>query len=262
MSTPPPPTYAPSPQTSPEPAQPRLSETARLIDTFIAPRKTFADIRVNPRWWVAWLVSAVIGVVFAVVVVQKIDMVQLTRHQIEQSKVRQSQFEQLPPERQEQQLRFAANITKIAFYATPFFGLILGVVFAAVLMGVFNFIFAAEVGFPEALAIVFYSLLPRSLYALLMSVSLGVASDPNSIDITGNPMPTNIGFFMDPQGNKFIYSLLSNLDLFAIWTVVLLGLGFATVSSNKKLTAGSGIATMCVIYGILILIGAAVKAAF
>lgn len=263
MSTPPPPTYAPSPQPlSPQPAQPRLSEPARLIDTFIAPHKTFADIKVNPRWWVAWLVSAIIGVVFAVVVGQKIDMAQFTRHQIEQSKFAQKQMEQLTPEQQEQQIRIRASVTKVVFYVTPLFGLILGVVFAAVLMGIFNFVLAAEVTFPQALAIVFYSLLPRALLALLMSVSLGVASDPNSIDIAGNPMPTNIGFFMDPQGNKFIYSLISNLDLFAIWTVVLLGLGFATVSSNKKLTAGTGITTVFVIYGILILIGAALKAAF
>lgn len=263
MSTPPPPAFAPPSQPlSPEPAQPRLSEPARLIDTFIAPRKTFADIRVNPRWWVAWLISAIIGIVFAVVVGQKVDMAQFTRHQIEQSKFAQKQMEQLTPEQQEKQIGIRASVTKIVFYATPFVGLLLGVVFAAVLMGIFNFVLAAEVGFAEALAIVFYSLLPRTLFALLISVSLAVASDPNSIDIAGNPMPTNLAFFMDPQGNKFIYSLLSNLDLFALWTVVLLGLGFATVSSNKKLTAGTGITTMCVIYGILILIGAALKAAF
>lgn len=262
MSTPPP-AYAAVPPVSPEPGQPRLSEGERLVDTFIAPRKTFADIGVNSSWWVPWLLSTILGLAFGAVAAQKLDMVEFSRHQIEQSKFAQRQFEQLSPEQQEQNLRIRAAISKGAFYIAPiFFTVLFGLVAAAVLMGVFNFGFAAEVTFSQAMAIVFYSFLPRAILSILLGVSLLVASDPNSIDFTGNPMPTNVGFFMDPGGNKFIYSLISNVDLIALWTVVLLGLGFATVSKNKKLTAGTGIATMCVLYGLLILIGAGLKAAF
>jgi hypothetical protein len=262
MSTPPP-TYAPVPSpVSPEPAQPRLSEGARLVNTFIAPRKTFEDIRLNSSWWVPWLLTAILSIAFGAIAAQKIDMVQFARHQVEQSKIAQRQFEQLSPEQQEQQIRIRAATTKVIFYIAPIFSLIIGLVAAAVLMAVFNFGFAAEVTFPQSLAIVFYSFLPRAILAILLGVSLLVASDPNSIDIAGNPMPTNIGFFMDPGGNKFIYSLISNLDLFALWTVCLLGLGFAAVSRNKKLTPGTGIATMLVIYAVLIVIGAGLKAAF
>jgi FtsH-binding integral membrane protein len=155
-----------------------------------------------------------------------------------------------------------ATIAKVAFYMSPVINLILGLLFAAVLMAVFNFGFAAEVPFQRALAIVFYSLLPRTVYFILLCVSLLVSSDPNSIDIAGNPMPTNPGFFMDPQGSKFLYSLMSNFDLFAIWVVVLLGLGFAASSPNRKLNAGTAITTMLVIYAILIIAGAGFKAAF
>jgi hypothetical protein len=263
MSTPPPPTYAAAPPPlSPEPAQPRLSETARIVDTFIAPRKTFEDVRVNSSWWVPWLVTTILSVLFGAIAAQKIDMLQFTRHQIEQSKMRQRQMEQLPPEQQERQIAIGAAVTKVFFYISPVVALIIGVVIAAALMAVFNFGFAAEVTFSQALAIVFYSFLPRAILALLLGISLLVASDPNSIDIAGNPMPTNFGFFMDPQGNKFFYSLVSNLDLFALWTVVLLGLGFAAVSKNRKLTAGTAITTMFVIYGVVTLISAGVKSAF
>lgn len=261
MSTPPP-AYAAAPPVSPEPGQPRLSEGERLIDTFIAPRKTFTDIRVNSSWWVPWLITTILSVAFGAIAAQKIDMVQFTRHQIEQSKFRQQQFEQLPADQQERQLQIGATFTKVVFYIAPVFSLLFGLIAAAVLMAVFNFGFAAEVTFSQALAIVFYSFLPRSILALLMGISLLVASDPNSIDIAGNPMPTNLGFFMDPQGNKFLYSLISNIDIFALWTVVLMGLGFAVASRNKKLTAGTGITTLLVIYGVLIMAGAAFKAAF
>lgn len=260
MSTPP---YASAPApNSPEPAQHRLSEGARILNTFFAPRKTFEDIRVNASWWVPWLLATIIGVGFGAIAAQKVDMVQFTRHQIEQSKMAQRQMEQLSPEQQEQQIRLRANITKYVFYISPIFALIFGLIVAAVLLGVFNFGFAAEVTFSQALAIVFYAFLPRTILVVLMGVSLLIASDPNTIDIAGNPMPTNFGFFMDPQGNAFLYSLVSNLDVFALWSVILLGLGFASVSRNKKLTVGTGIATMLAIYGVVILIGAGLKAAF
>ena len=88
-----------------------------------------------------------------------------------------------------------------------------------------------------------------------------MSSDPNSIDLT-NPMPTNPAFFLDPLGNKFIYSLAQSIDIFPIWAVLLLGLGFAAASSNRKPTVGTGIATVVVVYGILALVSAGLKAAF
>lgn len=263
MSTPPPPMQGSAPvPTSPESQQPRLSEGERLVDTFIAPRKTFEDIRVNASWWVPWLLTTILSLIFGAVAAQKIDMVQFTRHQIEQSKMRQRQMEQLSPEQQERQIQIGASFTKVAFYVSPIFALILGLIVAAVLMAVFNFGFAAEVSFPQALAIAFYAYLPRAIYAVLLTVSLLVASDPNSIDITGNPMPTNLAFFMNPDSNKFVYSLLSYIDLFAVWPAVLMGLGFSTVSAKRKLKAGTAIATMLVIYGLVALIGAGIKTAF
>jgi Yip1 domain len=260
--TPPPPAPAPANAPLPEPEQPGLSEMQRLINVFIAPRKTFEDLKLNSSWWVPWLLGAIVALAFGVVVVQKVDLVRFARQQVEQSRLAQRQMEQLTPEQQEQQFRIRANITKYTFYISPVFSLIGGLIIAAVLMAVFNFGFAAEVPFRRALAIVFYSFLPRTAYYLLMCVSLLASSDPNSIDIAVNPMPTNPGFFMDPQGNKFLYSLISNVDLFAIWVVVLIGLGFAAASPNRKLKAGTAITTMLVIYGILILIGAGFKAAF
>lgn len=264
MSTPPPPNPAMSAASPlpPEPQQPALSQGARIINTFLAPKKTFADVRRNSSWWLPWLLGALSALAFGIVVAQKVDMVQFARHQVEQSKLAQRQFEQLSPEQQEQGLRARASFTKIAFYVSPVFGLIFGLIFAAVLMGVFNFGFAAEATFGQALAIVFYSFLPRAVYYILLTISMAASSDPNSIDIAVNPMPTNLGFFMDPQGNKFLYSFVSNLDLFALWTVVLMGIGFATVSKNRKLTTGTGITVMLVVYGIVILIGAGFKAAF
>lgn len=254
---------AATPTMPPDAAQPGLSQGARIINTFIAPSKTFADIRRNSSWWVVWLLGAVIGVGFGAIAVQKIDLIRFNREQIEKSKFGAKQFEQLPPEQQEQRLRISATFSKILFFAGPFvFSLIGALIVGAFLMAVFNFGFAAEVSFSRALALTFYSYLPRStIYVILLGISLLMASDPNTIDFSGNAMPTNPGFFMNPEGSKFLLGLLSGIDIVALWVSYLLGLGFS-VASERKLKASTAIITVMVIYGIVVLAGAGLKAAF
>jgi hypothetical protein len=253
---------AASEQPMPQPLHPSLSEPARIINSFVAPRKTFEDLKQNPSWWVPWLVAAVFTVGFALVAVQKLDMRHLVQQRIDQSPSAQARLEQLSPEQREQTMALQATITKITFYVYPMISLLIGLVVAAVLMGVFNFGFAAEIPFQRALAIVFYSFLPAGiLTTVLLIVSILASADPNSIDLT-NPMPTNPAFFMDPQGGKFLYGLANGLDVFRIWIILLLGLGFSAASSNRKPSTSTAITTMVVIYGLLVLLGAVIRAAF
>jgi len=93
-------------------------------------------------------------------------------------------------------------------------------------------------------------------------LSLLFGSDPSGIDPDINPVATNPGFFMDSQNNKFIYYLASGIDVISIWVTVLMGIGFATASSNRKPTLSTALATMFVVYGILVVGGAAFASSF
>jgi hypothetical protein len=261
--TPPPPQMysSPAPVTT-EPTGPGLTEPQRLINTFIAPSKTFEDIRRNASWWVPWLISAIFALGFGAVAVQKIDMTRFVQQQIEKSPSAQQRMERLSPEQRAQGIALQAGITKWTFYLIPGFTLIIGLVIAAVLMAVFNFILGAEVPFSRALAVTFYAFLPGIIKSILLCVSLFASSDPNTIDIASNPMPTNPAFFMDPLGNKFIYTFLGYVDIFAIWYVLLLGMGFAIASSNRKVSTSSGITAVLVTYGILAFGAACLKLIF
>jgi hypothetical protein len=259
---PPPPQYPPShEQAAIAPAGPGLSEPQRLINTFIAPSKTFEDIKRNASWWVPWLISAVFALLFGVVVIQKVDMVHLVQHEIDKSPSAQRRMEQATPAQREQGIALQAGITKVTFYMLPAFSLLGGLIIAGILMAVFNFILGAEVTFQRALAITFYAFLPGIIKSILLCVSLLASSDPNTIDIAGNPMPTNPAFFMDPLGNKFLYTFLSYVDIFAVWYALLLGLGFA-VSSNRKVSTSSGIAAVLTAYAVWALGAACFKSIF
>jgi len=252
---------APVQPTAPEPTGPGISQAQRLINIFIAPRKTFEDLKRSPSWWVPWIVTGIFIMIFGIVAVQKIDMARFVQQEIDKSPSAQRRMEQLTPEQREKGITMQATITKAVFYVYPIFTLIGGIIIAAILMAVFNFLLGAEVPFQRAMAVVFYSFVPLIISTVLLTVSLAASSDPNTIDLT-NPMPTNPGFFMDPLGNKFIYAIASSLDIFSLWVVTLLGLGFAASSSNRKPSTGTGITTMFVVFAIFVLGRAAWRSLF
>jgi hypothetical protein len=229
--------------TAPDPA---LSEPARLINTFVAPGSTFADIRRNQSWWLPWLLISVSAVAFFMVLGQKVGFEQIAQNEIQKSS-RYEQFQKLPPEQRESQMRLSTTITRYIGYAAPVTTVIVFALVAAVLMAVFNFGAGAEVSFKQAMAISFYAALPVVLMHALGIVSLLIGVDPEGFNIR-NPVATNPAYFMDPTQNKFLYGLVSGFDVFALWSIVLTGIGYASVSKLKGSTAIGIVAGIFVVY--------------
>ena len=69
---------------------------------------------------------------------------------------------------------------------------------------------------------------------------------------------------MDPNGNKFLYSLISRFDIINFWQIALLGLGFAVVSSlgRKKIAPSTAITTIFVLYFVVALVRAGLATVF
>src|SRR5580765_2178946 len=113
------PVYPASVPLSPEPTGPGLSEPQRLLNTIIAPRKTFEDLKRNPSWWVPWLITLVCGLAFSVVALQKMDIGRFVQQQNERSPSAQRRLEQATPEQRAQGLAIQITITKVSFYVIP-----------------------------------------------------------------------------------------------------------------------------------------------
>src|SRR5436305_9281472 len=226
-------------------AEAHLSEPARIINVYFSPSKTFADIRRNASWWVPWLLLTLVGLGVSSVMVRKVDYYQMTRQQIENSR-QAEQFQSLPKEQQEQRLAVAAKIGKIFSFIIPIIGPILGaLVIGALMMGTFNFLFETEVAFRQAMAIVFYAWLPGLLYQIFTGVTLLLRTDTQDLNLR-NILATNPAYFMDVNsGSKFLYGMAASLDIFSIWIIILIGMGFAVVANNRKrLSTGTAIATV------------------
>jgi hypothetical protein len=218
----------------------------RFVNTFVAPTSTFADLRRNPSWWVPWLAVSVMAIAFFAVLGQRVGFEQIVRNEIQKSS-RYEQFQKLPPEQQERQMQISMTITRFAGYASPVTILIVTVIVAAVLMATFNFGAGAEVTFKQAMAISMYAMAPMVLFYALGIVSLLIGVDAEGINIR-NPVASNPAYLMDPTQNKFLYGMVSALDIFAIWSIILTGIGYAANSKVKRSIAIAIVASWYVVY--------------
>jgi hypothetical protein len=213
-----------------------LSQAARIANTFIAPSKTFTDLRRSASWWVPWLLMAIVGLFFVYAMDRQVTFEQIARNEVARNPKTVEQLDKLTPEQRAKQMSFATSLTRDISYATPAVQLIAFVVIAGVLIGTFNLAAGASISFKTMLAIVIYGSLPSIISGLLGVVSLFAGVDPAGFNVR-NPVATNPAYFMDPSGSKFLYSMASALDVFVLWSVVLMGIGIACNSKVKRGTA-------------------------
>jgi hypothetical protein len=253
--TPPPPLYPPSAApAAAEPVRPGLSEPARLVNTFFAPTKTFEDLRRNASWWVPFLLISVCAVAFFAMIDKKVGFDQVARSMLANNK----SIQQLEPAQQEQAISRTAIGLKVGEYAGPIFILLYVLIIAAVLMATFNFTMDAQVSFSRAMAIVLYGWLPGLVSSILAMLGLAFGN-PEGFRMD-NPVGTNPAYFLDPTTtSKFLYAMLTSLDVISLWMIVLIGMGFA-LNAKKKISMGSAIGVVAVWYFLVKLCGAAFAA--
>ena len=174
-----------------------LSEVQRLVDTFIAPSKTFIDLRRSASWWAPFLLLAVVWLAFVYVVDQKIGFRKITENQIEMVPKAAAQFEKMSPAERNQQIEGRTKGSRYFAYGKSVLRLGWFAVIAAVLMATFKFGAGADLSFKTSFAIVVYASLPMVIKLLLGIAALlaGVSPDVYSPD---NPIASNPAYFMNP----------------------------------------------------------------
>lgn len=229
-----------------------LSQAERVVDTFVAPRKTFTDIRRSASWWVPWVLISIAGLALVFTVDKKVGMEKVAENSIQQSPKRAAKLDQLPPDQRASQMEVAAKVTRIFAYGSPALTIIIVAVMAAVLVGTFKLGLGAEVKFKQGMAISMYAFLPGIIKALLVILTIMISGGESFT--FEHQLASNLGPLFDPS-SSFLYSIASSLDLFDIWALILTGIGYSCVSKVKR---GN---SMAVVFGWWILV-VLVKAGF
>ena len=220
----------PASQTAP------LSEPARILDTFIAPSKTFTDLRRSAAWWGPFVVLALISTFMVYEVDHNIGFTKIVENQIQLSPRATRQMEQLPAADRDRAMQQQTKFWRVFSYGYPVIILIWNAIVAAVLFATFKFAAGSDVKFKTAYAIVMYAALALALKSILAAISVAVGAAPDSFTFQ-NPLASNPGYFLNPTDSPFLYNVMTALDVFMIWTLALTAIGFACGTKVKRGTA-------------------------
>ncbi len=224
------------PSVAPEPASAPLSEGARLVNTFFAPSKTFADLRRSAAWWAPFLLIVLTSALFSFAVGSKVGFRKAAENVMQSRPKQWDRIQQLPEDRQERTMNMVEKQTMYGSYAFPVIDLVMLLIIAGILLATFKVAADANVSYKVALAIVMYASLPGILKFLLATVTLFMGIAPDSFNLQ-NPIATNLGVLFTAADHPALYTLGSMIDIFMFWTLALTAIGFTCVSKAKKGTA-------------------------
>ena len=217
-----------------------------FIDIWFSPRQLFAR-RANDSWAVPMLVIAALSIVLAFVF-----------RPVQQA---MQQAAMAARGMTEEQMAAARNIGGVMSVVGIIFapiGMTVAVLIGSLITWIAAKIASIDVGFRRALMITtfvtFLLLLQQALGGIFMTMKLNKGQEIDAIKDNS----FGILRFMNPaEMNDIVVALLSRLDLFAIWAMVLYAIAFMAAAKAPKGSAWIAAAIIWVIGGIFMLIPAA-----
>lgn len=213
---------------------------ARILGIFINPRETMDDIAARPTWIVP-MVLVILTSVLSVVLLQDIIMDKAAAEMAKNPNMTQEQIDQAMP--------FVKGVTWISvLVGVP----IINVLIAGLFIFIGNVILGGQTNFKTAFSVTSWSGLISVLGSLILIPILRAKGELTSA--------TSLSF-LDPSGDEGapLFFLLSQIDLFRLWGMIVLGLGFAAA---YKFSSKKGVTTALVVWGIFVVLGTALKAIF
>jgi hypothetical protein len=231
-----------------------LSQVERVVDTFVAPSKTFTDILRSASWWLPFLLAVAVTVGVAFTVEKQVGFQRVAENQIQQNPKQVEQMAQLTEEQRAQRLRGAGVAYKYTSYGAFVFILIFVAIFALIYWASFNFGLGARTTFGQMFAVWMYAGLPKIFVGILTIILLYVGGNAEAYNMQ-NPVGTNPAYFM-PDASPVVKAFLSFFDVFSFWQLALLIIGTAIVAKVSKGKAAAVVLGWWVV-GLLLSVGIA-----
>ena len=233
-----------------------LSQVERVVNTFIEPSKTFADIKRNRSWWLPFLILVLLGYGFSYSAVQHVGWNSLTTNVLHSNPRNAERMEKATPAEATQMLSVTKGFMEGFMIAGPVVWLVLSAIFALILWGIFSFVLGGSTNYPEMYAVSIFAAVPAAL-GTIIAIATVFASDPQGYNISV-PSPAILAYFLDANGPGWLKSLGMSLDVFSLWSIALAGFGGAIVAKVKP---ARGIAVVFAIWIVYVVIKVGISAA-
>lgn len=225
-----------TPGASEGPSAPNL--LARIGLVFFSPAELFDRLKERPVWLDALLLLVALAVLGNLLLPEEI--------------LRQMAERQLPPDADPAQLEGSLRLLRIgsvvgALIFTPLWAVIV----AGFLLVVYNVFLAGEATFRQLLSVTVHALFALTLGGLL-TLGLMVASGEIGAALALHLLVPGL------ETETWLYRFLHGLNVFGLWTAVLLGIAVSRIYPARS--AGSGVALLLVTYVFLKAISAFIPA--
>jgi hypothetical protein len=237
----------PASSSVPEP-QAAISPFARVFGVLFSPKPTFEDIARKPSWILPVILMTVLSILAVVVLNQRMNW----REYISQKIEKDSRASQLSADQKERQVDISSKITVYIVYAAGVLGPILSaVILGAIMMGAYNLFAGAGASYSQSLAIAAHSSLVGLISTPIFLLVL-LLRPPGTID-PENPVVTNVAALLPEDSAKWLLALCKSLDIFTIWTLILIAIGFAAVNP-RKLKGAKSFAIVFGVWGVYVVV--------
>jgi len=211
---------------------PEVGSLGRIPGAILSPGSTFASIARRPSWIAPLLLWTIASVVATAVVIPRVDWERMTRQTLER------QHRTMPEDQLPAMVERTKKFSSIVFWLSGFAGpALIGLLVAVVFWGAFK-AFGWDMTFPQSFGATTHAFLPNVLGALLLIPILikRETIDPQGI---GDLLRSNLGFLVERDSAKVVHSILQSIDVFSIWSMILLIIGFAAAAKiSKKASTG------------------------
>lgn len=218
----------PGNEAAPQPVAPlpeKANPFGRLIGVLFSPDETFASIARRPDWVVPLLLFVIFAAVSGFIFVHHVDSVSAMRAQMEERHA--------SPEQMAQALKINKAVFAVIAYCAPLLSLIIFVLVAAILMLAYRMM-GGEGEFKQYFSVTLYGWFPQVIQSAILTGILFFKSDLIGAETLPTLVRSNLAFLVDMKEHGVLFSLLSAFDVFTIWSLILMAIGFAHVSKFSK----------------------------
>ena len=228
----------PSNKTAPAPA---VSAPARVVGTFFSPVSTFESIAARPGFILPILLWTAASLLVTAFLLPKIDFDRMIRSSIEK------RGQPVPEERIQsivaRQKRMAPVLYNVIGVVSPALICLLVTLIYWASFKAFGWDFTFKQGFGATA----HAFLPGVLgaFVLLLVLTRQESVDPTAM---GDLLRSNLGFLVDKKSSPALHSLLESLDLFSLWSLVLLSIGYAAAARVSRKSSAGVVLTIWALY--------------
>jgi hypothetical protein len=209
---------------------PAKNSFQRIVGVLFAPAETFRDIARKPDILVPLLLIVIVTYVTVALTAPRMDWDAVVAQQEEAMRKQNPNMTDADMER-------VAKFTKaggtVFAYTMPLFFIAWYAIVAGVLLLAVR-LFGGEGTYKQAFSATLYAWMPMLLAGIVGTVVVlvrGGLIDPQAMQTL---VKSNPAFLVDIKEQPILFSLLSSLDIFTIWYLILLVIGFAALSRLSK----------------------------